>query len=277
MTDSLKLSIITPSYNHGRFLEQSILSVINQDYANVEYIIIDGASEDESVEIIRKYNKHIAYWVSEPDKDLRYALQKGFLHAKGDVVAWQNADDYYNPNVFRQVMNVFQEQSVVDLVYGNTTIVNETGQQIDELRNVPIYYPLDIFGGIPFQNHAAFFRRSLWEQAGGITFNELNYDVELNFRIARLAHPFFIHRVLGDYRRHSGSISSSGKADNLQKDPWVIRRRFMGRWSKLPKWCFAPAIALAKARRYAFLVGQGDLDYVIGHVIRVLNKTTATR
>jgi glycosyltransferase involved in cell wall biosynthesis len=276
MTHSLKLSIITPSYNHGRFLEQSILSVINQDYTNVEYIIIDGASKDESVEIIRKYDNHIAYWVSEPDKDLRYALQKGFLHAKGDVVAWQNADDYYEPNVFRQVMSVFQEQSEVDLVYGNINIVNETGQQIDELRNVPLFYPLDIFGGLPFQNHAAFFRRSLWEGAGGIKFNELNYDVDLIFRISRLAQACFIHRVLGDYRKHTGSISFSGKANNLQRDPWVIRRRFMGRWGRLPRWFFAPATALAKVRRYAYLVCQGDWDYVSGHVKRLLSKTTAT-
>jgi hypothetical protein len=105
----------------------------------------------------------------------------------------------------------------------------------------------------------------------------LNYDVDLIFRIARLAHPFFIHRALGDYRKHAGSLSFSGKANNLQRDPWVIRRRFIGRWSKLPRWCFAPAIAMAKVRRYAYLVWQGDWSYVVGHIKGILNKTTATR
>ena len=277
MVKSLKLSIITPSYNHGHFLEQSILSVINQDYANIEYIVIDGASKDESVEIIHKYEKHISYWVSEPDKDLRYALQKGFLRANGDVVAWQNADDYYEPNVFGTVMRIFLERPDIDLIYGNINIVNEAGQQIDELRNVSLYYPLDLFGGMPFQNHGAFFRRSLWEKAGGITFNELNYDVDLIFRIARLAHPIFMHRTLGNYRKHFGSITFSGKDSRLEKDPWVIRQRFIGKWKKLPRWLFTPAIALAKIRRYACLVGQGDLDYIFGHVKRVITKTTATR
>ncbi|OGN75973.1 MAG: hypothetical protein A2X25_02190 [Chloroflexi bacterium GWB2_49_20] len=277
MAEILKLSIITPSFNHGRFLEKTILSVINQDYSNVEYIIIDGASKDDSVEIIRKYEKHIAYWVSEPDKDLRYAMQKGFARASGDVVAWQNADDYYEENVFGQVMRVFREHPDVDLVYGNTNIVNEKGQQIDELCNIPLYSPLDIFGGMPLQNQSAFFRRSLWEKAGGIAFQELNYDVDLVFRIIRLAHPFFIRQVLGDYRSHAGSISFSGRGENLQRDPWVIRRRFMGKWSKLPGWCFAPAIVMAKVRRYVYLVCQGDWGYVLRHIKRILNKTTATR
>jgi glycosyltransferase involved in cell wall biosynthesis len=276
MSELLKLSIVTPSYNHGRFLEQTILSVINQDYNNVEHIVIDGASQDGSVEIIREYERHIAYWVSEPDKDLRYALQKGFARASGDVVAWQNADDYYEPNVFAQVMRIFQERPEVDLVYGNIKIIDENSQQIDELRHIPIYYPLDLFGGMPFQNHAAFFRRSLWEQAGGINFYELNYDVDLIFRLARQAHPFFIHRALAAYRNHTGSLTFSGKTENLQKDPWFIRRRFLGRWSGLPSWCFLPAIVLAKARRYAYLAYQGDWDYLLRHGLNRLTKRRFT-
>jgi len=277
MDELLKLSIITPSYNHGRFLEQTILSVIEQNYSNVEYIIIDGASTDNSVEIIRKYEKHIAYWVSEPDKDLRYALQKGFAHASGDVVAWQNADDYYELDVFGQVMRIFQEQPEVNLVYGNINIVNKNGHQIDELRNIRLNFSIDIFGGMPFQNHAAFFRRNLWDKAGGVTLKELNFDVDLIFRIARLANPCFIHQVFGNYRSHAGSITFSRKIENIERDPWVIRRRFLGRWNKIPRWFFAPIIAVAKIRRYVLLLFQGDIDYVLKHFKRFLNKTTATR
>ena len=214
--------------------------------------------------------------MSEPDEGHRYALQKGFSRASGDVVAWQNADDYYEPNVFGQVMRVFQERPDVNLVFGNIAVVDEDNKTIDELRHTPLYYPLDIFSGMPFQNHAAFFRRSLWEQAGGITLYELNFDVDLIFRIARLAHPFFIHRTLGAYRNHAGSAWFSGEVKHLEGDPWVIRRRFMGRWSKLPTWCFSPVILIAKARRYAFLACQGDWDYLLRHAQRKLYQTTAT-
>jgi glycosyltransferase involved in cell wall biosynthesis len=252
------------------------LSVVNQDYANVEHIIIDGASRDNSLEIIRKHERHIAYWVSEPDKDLRYALQKGFARVSGDVVAWQNADDYYEPNVFGQVMRVFQDYPDVDLVYGNINIVDENNQRIDELRHTPLWYLLDLFAELPFQNHAAFFRRSLWERAGGITFYELNYDIDLILRLARLAHSIFVHCTIGNYRNHTESITFSGQAQGLQTDIWVIRRRFLGKWGNLPKWCFAPAIVMAKIRRYAYLIRQGDWDYVLRHAKGVLNQTTAT-
>lgn len=278
MSESLKLSIVTPSYNYGRFLEQAIISVTNQDYPNIEYIVIDGASRDNSVEIIRKHEKHIAYWISEPDQDLRYALQKGFARASGDVVAWQNADDYYEPDTFGRVMRVFQENPDVDLVYGNINIVNEDNRLVDELRHVPLYYPLDLFVGLPFQNHAAFFRRDLWERAGGITFYELNYDVDLLLRLAREAvRPFFLHYTIGNYRNHAGSLTFSKQAEHLMADIWTVRRRFQGRLRNLPKWSLFPFMFAAKVRRYAYLVYQGDWDYIIQHSRAVLNGTTATR
>ena len=273
MSEALKLSIVTPSYNHGCFLEQAILSVINQDYHNVEYIIIDGNSKDNSVEIIRKYEKQIAYWVSEPDEDLRYALQNGFAHASGDVVAWQNADDYYEPNVFSKVMRIFQEHPEINLVYGNVNIVDENNQMLDKLFHIPLSYPLDLFGGMPIQNHAAFFRRSLWEKAGGITFYELNYDVDLIYRLIRSANPYFLHHTLGNYRNHKTSLSFSGQSKNLQRDFWVIRRRFLGKWGRLPKWCFLPVVILVKIRRYAYLAYLREWEYFKRQTQKLLRKT----
>ena len=102
-----KISIITPSFNQGKFLEETILSVINQDYPDLEYIIIDGGSSDNSVEIIKKYEKYLTYWISEKDSGQSSAINKGLKKISGELVAWINSDDLYCPNVFSKIAEYF--------------------------------------------------------------------------------------------------------------------------------------------------------------------------
>jgi len=272
MPDLPRLSVITPSFNHGRFLEQTILSIIDQDYLNIEYIIIDGGSTDNSIEIIRKYENRIAYWVSEPDEGHRYALKKGFDRATGDVVAWQNADDYYEPDVFGQVMRVFEDHPKVDLVYGNVRLVDENSLSLGELRYVPATFWSTLFEGFMMNNQAAFFRRTLWDAMGGITFHDHNFDYDLFLRATRIARPFFVHRTLGNYRNHLGSGYFSGAYRSIETSPWVTRRRYMGRWGRLPRIVFKPLAILSLIRRTMWYARLGDWDYLQEGLKRRLSR-----
>ena len=122
-----KISIVTPSFNQGRYLETTILSILNQGYPDLEYIIIDGGSDDGSVDIIKEYDKHIKYWVSEKDDGQSQAINKGMAHAKGDWVAWINSDDYYLPNTFFNVMNKAMNSPGCTWVVGNTRMQKSIG------------------------------------------------------------------------------------------------------------------------------------------------------
>src|SRR5262249_28310376 len=106
-----KISVITPSYNQGHYLEQTIRSVLAQNYPNLEYIIIDGDSRDNSVDIIRKYSPHIRYWISEPDEGQTDALEKGFKRATGELAAWINSDDFYEKDAFYKVALQYKRRS----------------------------------------------------------------------------------------------------------------------------------------------------------------------
>jgi glycosyltransferase involved in cell wall biosynthesis len=108
-----KISIVTPTFRHGHYLEETIRSVLAQGYPNLEYVVIDGGSKDETIEILKKYSNHIHYWVSEPDRGHAHALNKGFAQTTGEILAWINAGDFYFPQALHRVAQVFQELSEV--------------------------------------------------------------------------------------------------------------------------------------------------------------------
>ena len=113
-----KISIVTPSFNQGKYIEQTIQSVFNQNYPNLEYIIIDGGSTDNTFEIIKKYEQHLSYWISEPDKGQTHAINKGFAKCTGEIFNWINSDDYYEPGAFEKLAKLFTEHPNVNVVCG---------------------------------------------------------------------------------------------------------------------------------------------------------------
>jgi glycosyltransferase involved in cell wall biosynthesis len=161
------VSIITPSFNQAKYLEQTIQSVLTQDYPAIEYIVIDGASTDGSVEIVEKYAHKLAYWISEKDHGQAEAINKGFARASGDVVAWLNSDDYYLPDTISAAVKVIEENPDAVLVYGNMLAVDEQGRTFNTLK----YKPLILEDLLCFQiigQPAVFMRRSALQKTDGL-------------------------------------------------------------------------------------------------------------
>jgi len=159
------ISIVTPSFNQAHYLEATIQSVLSQGYAPIEYILIDGASTDGSVDIIRKHKDRFAYWVSEKDNGQAEAINKGLVRAKGEIVAWLNSDDYYLPNTISEVVKAFEENPDILMVYGDVLAVDEQGQTINVLK----YRQLSFEDLLCFQiigQPSVFFRRAALEKAG---------------------------------------------------------------------------------------------------------------
>jgi glycosyltransferase involved in cell wall biosynthesis len=127
-----KVTIVTPSFNQGQYLEETIRSVLDQGYPNLEYMVIDGGSADNSVEIIRKYEGHLAYWVSEKDRGQTHAINKGMARATGDILAYINSDDYYLPGALERVAKYATEHAETDLIHGRCRYVDEHGAKIGE-------------------------------------------------------------------------------------------------------------------------------------------------
>ena len=164
-SNSCLISIITPSFNQAKYLEDTIQSVLGQAYPNLEYIIVDGASTDGSVDIIRKHENQLAWWVSEKDSGQAEAINKGLSHATGGIIAWLNSDDTYLPGALSAVVETFEENPDVALVYGNMLAVDENGETFNILR----YNQLNLEDLLCFQiigQPAVFFRRGALEKAG---------------------------------------------------------------------------------------------------------------
>jgi glycosyltransferase involved in cell wall biosynthesis len=190
------VSIITPSYNQSQFIEDTIQSVIQQEYPNIEYIIIDGGSTDQSEQIIRKHSQNIAYWCSEPDNGQAHAINKGLKIAKGELLGWLNADDILLPNTVSLAVSAFKNNPEIDVVYGHLERINQFGEKIP----TPIL-PKDkvefskklIVGECVVNQPGSFWRRKAMEKVGMLD-EGLRYGLDYEFWIRlALAGAQFIH------------------------------------------------------------------------------------
>ena len=180
LSDNPKVSIITPSFNQRHFLEDSICSVLQQSYPNIEYIVVDGGSKDESVETIKKYRDHFAWWVSEKDRGHADALNKGFSHATGEILAWLNSDDIYFPDAVAEAMDILKSHPEVGMVYGDADLIDDSGATIGQFASRQTDYRRMLRGSVHIPQATTFFRADLWRQVGPLDlslFFSFDYDL----------------------------------------------------------------------------------------------------
>lgn len=174
------VSIITPSYNQAKFLEETIRSVLDQDYPRIEYIVIDGGSSDASVEIIRKYADRLAYWESTPDRGQTDAINKGFARSHGSILGWLNSDDIYKPGTIRSAVEYLAANPTVGLVYGDLDFIDESGRVVGRFPAAQTDLPRLRRGYVHIPQPAAFFRGEHWKQVGPLDpsfFFAMDYDL----------------------------------------------------------------------------------------------------
>ena len=198
------ISIVTPSFNQDRYIEETIRSVLAQDQPEIEYMIVDGGSTDRTVDIIKKYEKQLAWWVSEKDQGQTAAINKGFARAKGEVLAWLNSDDTYEPGAVAAAAKYLQDHPNVGMVYGDCNYIDTSGDVIGKFNAAQTNYRLLRWGYTHIPQQSTFLRADLWRQVGPLDpsfYFAMDYD--LWTRIASRAEIRYVPRTWANFRLHT--------------------------------------------------------------------------
>ncbi|MBN2256476.1 MAG: glycosyltransferase [Anaerolineaceae bacterium] len=227
------VSIVTPSRNQARFLEDTMKSVISQDYPRIEYLVIDGNSSDGSRKIIQKYQKELTYWVSEPDQGQTDAINKGFSHASGDILAWLNSDDAYLPGTVTRAVDYLNTHPEVGMVYGDALYIDECGRVIGKFPARQTNYNRLRQGFVHIPQQSAFFRTALWKQVGPLDpgfYFAMDYDLWV--RISRISTIAYHPETWSLFRLHPDAKTI--EADNRCWPEMIrVHRRDGGSWVSL--------------------------------------------
>ncbi|MFC2141473.1 glycosyltransferase family 2 protein [Acidobacteriota bacterium] len=268
-----KISIVTPSYNQGEFLERTIMSVLNQNYPNLEYIIIDGGSTDGSMDIIKKYEKHLAHWISEPDNGQAHALNKGFRLAKGEISAWLNSDDIYLPNTLVEVSTYFTQNPDTEFVFGNTVFVNAGDEVIGDVRFTKFSLRSYIYKSFGLHQPSSFWKSELFNEMGGLREHfSFCMDTDFFMRMAKSGKDFhFFDKYLTCFRitetQKSSRISHIGLKERKEiiKEIFDIDINYDSFKLKLLKFIY-------QTRRFLLYLLHGKINYVFAIFLRRIKQ-----
>ena len=249
-----KISVITCCYNHAPFLERTIRSVLDQNYSNLEYIIIDGGSTDGSVNIIRRYADRLTHWVSERDEGQTDALIKGFRLATGDISCWLCSDDLFEPWTLREVADFFTQRLDAQVVYGDSTWIDINDQIIGRKREHNFNRFIWMYDHNFIPQPSTFWRHGLYLQVGGLNraFN-LSMDADLWMRFAEVTRIHHVSRPWSRIRYYPEQKTRLLKKHAPHEDS-PIRARYIG---TKPKWALQALKICAKSLRVGWKLVTG--------------------
>ena len=224
------VSIITPSFNQAQYLEETICSVLEQDYRNIEYLIVDGSSTDSSLEIINRYKDRLSWWISEPDQGQTDAINKGFAHAHGEILAWLNSDDTYLPKTVSRAVDYLLNHPECGMVYGDANLIDEHGKVIGRFPARQTDYRLLRRGYVHIPQQSSFFRACLWHKVGPLdpTF-QFAMDYDLWVRLARITTLHYFPGLWANFRLHDTGKSVVSD-DRCWPEMLRVHRRDGGSW-----------------------------------------------
>jgi glycosyltransferase involved in cell wall biosynthesis len=251
MTENSPLiSVITPSMNQGDYIEETIASVITQDYPHIEHLVIDGGSQDGTLNILRKYGDQIK-WISEPDRGQSHAINKGLERARGSIIGWLNSDDLYAPGAVAKAVEALQANPENAMVYGEADIINEFGHKIGSYQTEPFDLGR-LAKHCPISQPSAFIRADIFRDIGGVD-EDLHFcmDMDLWIRIGRMHKVGFIHDSLAKSRWHASNKTFGRRKAALLEAIRVIRHHY----GQVPK---------ARIRAYV----EHSLDEMFGNRLR---------
>ena len=238
----MQITIVTPSYNQGTFLEETLRSVIGQEGIDLDYIVIDGGSTDGSGEILERYADRIAYLQRQPDGGQTDALIQGFERARGEVMGWLNADDLLEPGALAEVAAHFSDNPSDRFIFGDSTWIDEHGGMLRRKREMPFVRSvwLRTYDYIP--QPSAFWRSDLYREVGGLDPSfEQAMDADLFARFADRTRPRHVRRFWSRMRSHAGQKNVRLRARSNEEEA-RIRSRYL-RVTRGPRWALERAVA----------------------------------
>ncbi len=236
------VTIVTPSYNQGQFLAETIQSVLSQEYPRLEYIIVDGGSTDNSIEIIQQYANRLAWWVSERDQGHADALNKGFAHATGEILAWLNSDDTYQPNAIREAVDHLMDHPELSMVYSDSNLIDVEGKFIARFPAKQTDYARMLKGSVNIPQATTFFRADIWRRVGSLDLSlKYAFDYDLWVRLAKISPVAYVPRVWANFRLHQAGktvyldercypdMIKVSQRESGRKIPWLAIRWYLRR------------------------------------------------
>lgn len=265
-----RITVVTPTHQRAEFLEETILSVLNQDYPNLEYIIVDGGSTNpELFTIIKKYETKLAWWISEPDSGHGEAIRKGFDRATGEVLAYLCSDDTYLPGALLAVGQAFEENPQAEIIFGHAKLTDQSGKIIRDLRVVR-YHPLQILFNGNIHQASVFWKKSLYLRAGGciggihLEYSKHATDHELFYRFVRTGADWkLLPKALSTFRRHPEQTTVR-EGDMVGA---LCRKAYRENYPFYTNPFVSPIVRLTmRLRRWILLIAQGDVYFLLNNI-----------